>query len=838
MNKGDTSMKLGIHITMRIVYPFLFLILLFSKSAFAQSSTYNISGYCNSINQVGSITTYSDQIIDVAVQSTRAYLAASSLGLRVIDISTPSQPVEIGYYQTPEDIQQVIVNGNYAYLAPECGPSLFRILDISNPSNIAEVANVTTNSCINDMAVNNGYVFINDGSLEIYDVHNFSNITAISVNSTFSPEALAAESTYLYLVEEGEFVTNVILEVFDVSTISNITEFGSCTVDNGTDYVTGVFLGEKYLYISCSYGIYIIDKSNSQQPVVVGFYPDGYDYYQSWGYPVAENGDFLYMGDMLGVHIIDIHDPTNPVEVAYYDTPDWVLGICSQGNYLYAAAKYSGFHIFNVNTPCENVTVNVSGDTILTTTTDSTGYYEIDGLTYGNYTVTPMVADYLFYPTQQVYSGLTSDQTNQDYFGTLNIQVTIDSVPSGLTVSAYNLTTTTPFSFSIGGGSGFGVSVNSPILSFDSVTQFVFTSWSDGGAQSHTVYPSTDTTYTVNFSTQYYFLTQPFPDNGGEITPIGGWTTANTQVNFQAIPNGGFQFVNWTGDLSGNSNPQTLLMNGAKTIYANFDLVSSENFMIGGHCVRPDISENFYEVGNTLSQNESYNVKVNGNLAFLADGTAGLRIIDVSNPSNPVALGSYTTYDIVEGVDVQGNYAYIAAGSAGLQILDISNPSDPVEVGAFNNAGYAFRVVVRGNYAYLADDTCGFLIIDISNSATPYLKSSIPTNGQVIRVVISGNYAHVMEWVDEYSDPDEFSFDNFWSVDISNPSMPQVIGNYIAAGGFGIFHYYIGCTLQGNYAYLLNYLDGALTIVIDISQPTNPAEIIRYYWNPRKSVHG
>ena len=47
MNKRDDSMKRVIHIDKGIVYPFLFLILLFSKPAFSQSSTtYNISGYC------------------------------------------------------------------------------------------------------------------------------------------------------------------------------------------------------------------------------------------------------------------------------------------------------------------------------------------------------------------------------------------------------------------------------------------------------------------------------------------------------------------------------------------------------------------------------------------------------------------------------------------------------------------------------------------------------------------------------------------------------------------------------------------------------------------------
>src|SRR5208283_105894 len=168
--------------------------------------------------------------------------------------------------------------------------------------------------------------------------------------------------------------------------------------------------------------------------------------------------------------------------------------------------------------------------------------------------------------------------------------------------------------------------------SIDSVTQLPFSSWSDGGSLVHRVVPTTCTTYIANYATEY-LLTQSFPNNAGEINPFSEWTIANSIVTCQAIPNSGFQFVNWTGDLSGNNNPTTLLMNGSKTVNANFSLISSGSFKIGGYCVRPDLSGNYYEVGSSPLQDESYSVALNGTLAYLADGTAGLRIIVVSNPA-------------------------------------------------------------------------------------------------------------------------------------------------------------------------------------------------------------
>jgi hypothetical protein len=63
------------------------------------------------------------------------------------------------------------------------------------------------------------------------------------------------------------------------------------------------------------------------------------------------------------------------------------------------------------------------------------------------------------------------------------------------------------------------------------------------------------------------------------------------------------------------------------------------------------------------------------------------------------------------GVAVSGNYAYVADGSAGLQVIDVSNPTNYVNVGGYNTSGTTYGVAVSGNYAYLADVEWGLLIL-------------------------------------------------------------------------------------------------------------------------------
>ena len=41
------------------------------------------------------------------------------------------------------------------------------------------------------------------------------------------------------------------------------------------------------------------------------------------------------------------------------------------------------------------------------------------------------------------------------------------------------------------------------------------------------------------------------------------------------------------------------------------------------------------------------------------------------------------------GVALSGNYAYLADASAGLQVIDVSNPANSQRVGGYDTSGYA-----------------------------------------------------------------------------------------------------------------------------------------------------
>jgi hypothetical protein len=106
--------------------------------------------------------------------------------------------------------------------------------------------------------------------------------------------------------------------------------------------------------------------------------------------------------------------------------------------------------------------------------------------------------------------------------------------------------------------------------------RYAWTRWSDNGAISHTVAPTTNRTYTATFRTQYY-LTMTH-GTGGTVLPGSGWRNAASTVSISATSTNNNQvsytFAGWTGSgagsYSGPNNPASITMNGPITENASF----------------------------------------------------------------------------------------------------------------------------------------------------------------------------------------------------------------------------------------------------------------------------
>jgi hypothetical protein len=104
-----------------------------------------------------------------------------------------------------------------------------------------------------------------------------------------------------------------------------------------------------------------------------------------------------------------------------------------------------------------------------------------------------------------------------------------------------------------------------------------------------------------------------------------------------------------------------------------------------------------------------------GPFGFVVDGDRSwpretLRFMDLSQLPQVKILSSKTFPDAINDVAYDGRYAYIADGEAGLRVIDLADPSTPREIFAFDTTGNAVAVAVDGDWVYLADQAGGILI--------------------------------------------------------------------------------------------------------------------------------
>jgi hypothetical protein len=118
--------------------------------------------------------------------------------------------------------------------------------------------------------------------------------------------------------------------------------------------------------------------------------------------------------------------------------------------------------------------------------------------------------------------------------------------------------------------------------------------------------------------------------------------------------------------------------------------------------------------------NPIYGLYVTAGFAYLAAGSdLGVIIENVSDPSNPTYVSYFPTSGSAWDVAVGGTYLYIADGHAGVTVLDISNQLDPQ---------FYKNVATRGNPVtiYYSGSTAQFYIAEFTDGCELYSAGGSP----------------------------------------------------------------------------------------------------------------
>ena len=195
-------------------------------------------------------------------------------------------------------------------------------------------------------------------------------------------------------------------------------------------------------------------------------------------------------------------------------------------------------------------------------------------------------------------------------------------------------------------------------------------------------------------------------------------------------------------------------------------------------------------------------VVIQENLGFLADEIKGLLIFDISDSTNPLLISSFNLQSNIHSIFIDENIVYIALGESGLSILDISTPSSPELLNNFTE-GIFNDVIVRNNTAYLADRNNGLVLANVTDPANPIIINSLNLEGQM----------HALDLVDT----NVFMAAGDEGLHIINASVfeaPKLIGTYNTTANAS------DVLVNDNIAYVSN---GVLGIsFVDISNKSDP----------------
>jgi len=208
-------------------------------------------------------------------------------------------------------------------------------------------------------------------------------------------------------------------------------------------------------------------------------------------------------------------------------------------------------------------------------------------------------------------------------------------------------------------------------------------------------------------------------------------------------------------------------------------------------------------------------IDISGNRAYIAARMGGVQIVDISDPTNPTFLGYVDTttlesHPTAQGVKVINNIAYIT-NYFDLIIADVSDPANPHILSIYDTPHVAQDLDVRGGVAYVGDTAAGVQVISVGNPSNPQLLGVYDTPGVAVDADLRGNRLYVSD-----------GFGGMHILNIHNPVNPVLLGTYDNLPIGSVRNTTISC---GTAFLAAHYGD---LITVDVRSPANPQYIRNY----------
>ncbi|MBL6966022.1 MAG: hypothetical protein ISR60_05660, partial [Anaerolineales bacterium] len=182
---------------------------------------------------------------------------------------------------------------------------------------------------------------------------------------------------------------------------------------------------------------------------------------------------------------------------------------------------------------------------------------------------------------------------------------------------------------------------------------------------------------------------------------------------------------------------------------------------------------------------------VASHLVYVAKAREGLVVYDVAPPETPEVVRTYAGAGILRNAVISGGYLYAVDGVSGLRVVDVDDPENLSTVDFYPTPGEASAVALDGDNIFIADGSKGFQIARLDGDKVDDVgKMEAMDNARAIAA--SGNYVYIangpnLVHVFDFSNPEEIKDKNAFHA--RGPVVDMAIWKdylFLAEGGHGI----------------------------------------------------
>lgn len=233
----------------------------------------------------------------IDVLGSLAFVGTAGAGVRIINVETISEPKELGDFGASDglSIAATTIHNNHLYVLSNDPPALFAV-DISDPSapeKLSEMEDINIFDTPRDLVINYPYVYVVDQvtQLQVIDISNPTKLTAIpnDTDNEFFPNSIQIHNQKAFVTDEDSG-----LVVFDL-TSPTAPQF--ITTLKLPDFAFGISIqGERAFVANGGGGLQVVDISQSNTPKIIGSIQPEIGYARS----VSTDQNQIYLGSIGG----------------------------------------------------------------------------------------------------------------------------------------------------------------------------------------------------------------------------------------------------------------------------------------------------------------------------------------------------------------------------------------------------------------------------------------------------------------------------------------------------------------------------------------------------------